>query len=167
MTVGLYSKTARSGIAATQDYAKKKGYDGTLDGIRKFRRDVLLATKQPPDSRDGDEKILANSEITRFGDFYTSSMLRDLIFHVQEYSYTLPELEVALETLGLRFLGFQFSSNKPLKTYHARFPNDPQSGNLANWAIFEQENPDTFTGMYVFGVQKPMHELSTADPMSS
>ncbi len=166
MTVGLYSKTARSGVAATRNYARRKGYDGTLDGIRKIRRDVLSAIRQPPDLRDDDEKILANSEITRFVDFYTSSMLRDLIFHVQECAYTLPELQTALENLGLRFLGFRFRSNKPLKAYHTRFPNDPRGDNLENWAIFEQENPDTFSGMYVFGVQKPGPELATADSTS-
>ncbi len=157
MTIGLYSKIAKSRVVPTQDYAKKKGYDGTLDGIRKFRRDVLSAIRKAPDARNEDEKILADSEIVQFIDFHTSSMLRDLVFHVQEYAYTLPELKDVLKTLGLRFLGFQFNSSKPLRAYHQRFPNDTHGDNLDNWTIFEQENPSTFLGMYVFGVQKPMH----------
>jgi hypothetical protein len=41
--------------------------------------------------------------------------------------------------------------------YHRRFSDDPTGINLGNWARFEGDHPDTFAGMYVFWVQKPLN----------
>jgi hypothetical protein len=41
-----------------------------------------------------------------------------------------------------------------LHAYKRRFPDDPAATNLAQWQIFENDNPYTFAGMYQFWVRK-------------
>jgi len=41
-----------------------------------------------------------------------------------------------------------------LNRYRAGFGEDPTCTNLRTWARFEAENPDTFTGMYRFWIQR-------------
>ena len=53
----------------------------------------------------------------------------------------------------LNFLGFEFSS-PVIRAYKNRFPNDPSATNLDQWHIYEEENPNTFIGMYQFWIQK-------------
>ena len=36
-------------------------------------------------------------------------------------------------------------------------PGDPAATNLRNWALFEADNPDTFTAMYQFWIQKAVN----------
>jgi hypothetical protein len=53
----------------------------------------------------------------------------------------------------LNFLGFEIDSSV-IQDYKNRFPNDSLATNLEQWLIYEEENPDTFIGMYQFWVQK-------------
>ncbi|MGZ5929261.1 MAG: hypothetical protein ACXWLX_08595, partial [Rhizomicrobium sp.] len=55
---------------------------------------------------------------------------------------------------GLTFLGFEIN-NATLQAYMRCFPDDPSATNLSHWEAFENENPDTFSGMYRFWIQKP------------
>jgi hypothetical protein len=41
-----------------------------------------------------------------------------------------------------------------LRAYKRRFPDDPAATNLDHWHDFEDDRPDTFSGMYVFWVQR-------------
>jgi hypothetical protein len=45
---------------------------------------------------------------------------------------------------------------RALCQYRARFTDDPAATNLRNWTRFEADNPDTFSGMYRFWIQKPI-----------
>ena len=54
---------------------------------------------------------------------------------------------------NLNFLGFEIDSSV-IQAYKNRFPNDPSAANLDQWRIYEEENPDTFRGMYQFWIQK-------------
>ena len=66
------------------------------------------------------------------------------------------DLKVIVDFLkdhGLNFLGFDINSSVIL-AYKKRFPNDLSATNLDNWRTYEEENPDTFFGMYQFWVQK-------------
>ena len=47
------------------------------------------------------------------------STLRDLLFHVQEHRYTLPQIQICLSELGLKFCGFQ---NQNIIKKFGRFP---------------------------------------------
>ncbi len=92
-------------------------------------------------ARDG---VAEMARLRQRDSFFTASECRDLLFHVQEHRFTLPQIEAALETLGLDFLGFEFPGAKPAAL-----------ASLADWHRFEAENPETFAGMYEFWVRKP------------
>ena len=86
-------------------------------------------------------------------DFYVTSECRDLLFHVQEHRFTLPQIKETLGNFCLHFIGFQLEPHV-IYEYRARFPDDKSKTNLDHWNDFEREFPDTFVGMYRFWVQK-------------
>ena len=89
----------------------------------------------------------------RPSDLFTISACRDLLFHVQEHPVSLTEIERFLQENKLVFLGFDVSADV-VQSYRTRFPGDRAATNLAKWQLFENENPDTFVGMYQFWIQK-------------
>ena len=92
--------------------------------------------------------------LTMSGDFYSMSDCRDLLFHVEEHRFTLPQLKGVLRGAGLEFIGFLVDSSVA-SAYSTRFPNDKSRTDLDLWHRFETEFPDTFAAMYDFWVQKP------------
>ena len=85
---------------------------------------------------------------------------RDLLFHVQEHRFSLPQIEAMIGRLGLRFLGFEFpDSGATLARYRERF-KDPLD--LKSWHRFEMEFPDTFSRMYQFWVSLTASASSAA-----
>jgi SAM-dependent methyltransferase len=149
MSIGLYSKKARRVILKLQTLAKKHGYKNDAEGMKAFRRrilDFLITGELVQDDLN---------DLLFFRDYYFMTMYRDLVFHVQEYDYEIPELEKILQSLNLEFLGFSVDS-KILKKYTDRFPADKNMNNLANWDAFEQENPSTFREMYYLWLKKPL-----------
>jgi len=140
MNIGLYSQLARTTITKAQKHAKESGFQPTREGIRAFRRHVL---NELPDGHE-------IKPVSWQKDFYTLSDCRDLIFHVQEKCYTLPELKETLDELGLNFLTFRFRSPRLMREYTKSFPGDPDKNNLINWHKMEQNYPRMFIGMYQF-----------------
>jgi hypothetical protein len=80
----------------------------------------------------------------------------DLVFHTQEHRMTLPEIKGFLAGEGLQFLGLEVD-RATARQYAMRFPADTAMTDLGCWHAFEQDNPRTFEGMYVFWVQKAAH----------
>jgi tetratricopeptide (TPR) repeat protein/SAM-dependent methyltransferase len=142
MQVGLYSELARQQIVAARRFIAERGYGSGAADIRRARQDLIAAAADP---------LL--KEVTGFGDFYTVSDCRDLLFHVQENRLTLPRIAAFLREAGLRFLGFDLDMSVRGR-YAAQFPDDPAMTNLDQWHIFETQNPRTFIGMYQFWVQR-------------
>ncbi len=142
MRIGLYSELARRAVVLGREYIAAQGYAPTARDIRRFLREIHAL----PD----DHPLAA---LRKMRDLYNLSECRDLLFHVQEHRFTLPQIEDALDTLGLRFLGFKLRN---IHDYRRRFPDDPRMTSLDNWHVFEQEHPDTFREMYNFMVQKPL-----------
>ena len=142
MKIGLYSKRARRNVIAAQEFVAAGSYAGTTDGIRRCRQDILCLPN------DSDVR-----GVTRSLDFYAVSPCRDLIFHIQEYCHSLPEIEDMLEELALRFIGFELRDPSLYGAYRKRFPEDRTLSDLTNWHEFETAYPDTFAGMYQFWVQ--------------
>jgi SAM-dependent methyltransferase len=141
MRIALYSELARRQVVAAHRYIAERGYGRTADDIRQFRQDMLALPADNP------IRVLAQSP-----DFFSISECRDLLFHVQEHRFALPQIAAFLETAGLDFLGFEISQDN-LRRYDARFPHDRARTDLANWHVFEQAKPMTFRGMYHFWVQ--------------
>ena len=101
MRIALYSEIARKNIAETREFISKKGYDNSPKDIRECRTEIMNMTT---DSNSRMQTII-NSK-----DFYSLSACRDLLFHVQEHRFTLPQISNALKKMGLIFIGFDCGS---------------------------------------------------------
>jgi len=145
MKIGLYSELARCPVAAAQAFARAGGgYPASADGIRAFRQAVLALPEGDP-----------VRGIVMARDFYSLSECRDLVFHVQERCFSIPEIERALAQLGLGFIGFEFADRAITEAYRQRFTDDGGGALLENWHAFEQGNPAVFAAMYQFWAEKP------------
>ncbi len=143
MKVGLYSQRARDWVSTTQEWRDRNEFDASVDSIRRCRHDILRLAGDDPKAR-----ALGSS------DFHTMSGCRDLLFHVQEHRFTLPQLERILEDLGLRFLGFELENPALARSYRALFPEDTKMTDLRLWDELEAKHPNVFSGMYQFWCQK-------------
>jgi tetratricopeptide (TPR) repeat protein/SAM-dependent methyltransferase len=136
MKIGLYATAARRQIDAARALVQQLGFPATDEGIRAARQAILSLPMAHP-----------ARGVLGFVDFFSMSGCRDLLMHVQERSYTLPEIARDLETLQLRFLGFQVPA-----TVQARFLAEYPGRwlDLSAWDAFESAHPDTFAAMYQF-----------------
>lgn len=139
MLLGLYSELGRRDLDPARALIARCGYGSEPDDLRRFRTDVLALAEDDP---------VRGIALLR-DDFYNLSMLRDLLFHVQETRFTIPTLRAALAEVGLDFGGFvvapEISSG-----YLERFGQAADPTSLEQWEAFERERPDTFSGMYQF-----------------
>jgi len=142
MHVALYSELARADIVETRNFIATRGYQANVSDIRRCRQDILALDESSP------KKAIACRS-----DFYTSSNCRDLLFHVQEHRFTLPQIKDLLADSGLTLLGIRHDADVLLR-YRAQFPDDPACADLDRWHTYEQQNPHTFASMYQFVVQK-------------
>jgi 2-polyprenyl-3-methyl-5-hydroxy-6-metoxy-1,4-benzoquinol methylase len=140
MQLGLYSQSARRDVVAARAFIAERGYSSDVLAIRRSRQDLI-------------ENFAQSERLTSMRDFYVTSECRDLLFHVQEHRFTLPQIKEILGNLCLHFIGFQLEPHV-IHEYRARFPDDKSKTNLDHWNDFEREFPDTFVGMYRFWVQK-------------
>ena len=92
--------------------------------------------------------------LTQSEDFYSTSAVRDLLFHVQEHRFTIPQISEILINFKLEFLGFDIPNPSIKNEYSKIFPNDKKNILLENWHQFEIDNPETFGAMYQFWVKK-------------
>jgi SAM-dependent methyltransferase len=140
MRIGLYSELARKSIVEVRKEITLLGVETSESEIRKFRRSL---------AESNDEN---HQQLTKSSDFFSLSMLRDLIFHVQEHRFTLPKIQDCLDELGLKFCGF---GNKNIVSRFKGFHNKgSDTSDLALWHQFEESNPKTFSGTYQFWCQK-------------
>jgi len=142
MRLGLYSRLARADVRVARAWIAERGYGATADDIRRCRQEMI--------AQDGGGQF---AQLTISPDFASTSACRDLLFHANERQLGLEEIRSFLADENLAFLGFELEA-RVLAKYRARFPNDATMTNLANWHLFERENPSTFGGMYQFWIQK-------------
>ena len=142
LKLGLYSDIARQHIVKIREFIKKKKFKNTSEDIRNCRDQITKQNEDP----------LLHKVINNF-DFYSTSGTRDLIFHVQEHRFTIPEISQILKNFNLEFLGFTL---RPIvkEKYFQFFPDDKSNLSLENWSRFEVDNPEIFKGMYQFWVKK-------------
>ena len=141
LLIGLYSEKARQDVIKAKDFAKKNKFENSFSGIRSFREAIFK------EKNDLELKRLATGR-----DFYSISSVKDLIFHAQEYRFTLPEIFKMLENLNLEFLGF--CDSKVKNKYSKLFRNDKKNTSFSNWNEFETLEPLAFFKMYTFWVRK-------------
>tara|TARA_B100000965_G_scaffold399657_1_gene420017 strand:- start:102 stop:587 length:486 start_codon:yes stop_codon:yes gene_type:complete len=140
MRIGLYSELARQEIVKIRKEITLQKVGTSESEIREFRQSLAK-------SNDRDHQ-----QLTKSSDFYSLSTLRDLIFHVQEHRFTLPQIKNCLDELGLKFCGF---INKDtilnFKNFHGK---GADIYNLELWNQYEKSNPRIFAAMYQFWCQK-------------
>lgn len=143
MKLGFYSELARRDIVKARAMIAGQGYGTTANEIRACRQYLL--------DMDRHENL---GLAVRALDFFSISSCRDLLFHVQEHRLSLTTIGGFLQDNNLSFLGFELDP-RVVSAYRLRFPDDSTLTQLEHWQSFENENPDTFFGMYQFWIQKP------------
>ena len=141
MKIGLYSELARADIVRLG--TNLASADDPANRIRSYRHEIIALPDDAPLKR-----VLA------LHNFYTLSECRDLLFHVEEHRFSLPEIGRCLDALDLKFIGFEMRERAVIDRYRARFPDDPGALNLDNWHLLETDNPHIFVGMYQFWVTR-------------
>ena len=144
LRLGLYSQIARRWITDARQRIQEMGLSPTPEAIRGFRQRIIHG--QEP----GVEKMV------KMSDFFDLDSFRDLVFHVQEHQFTVPQLKDMLDRQGLRFLGFYDLSRPRYQAFVERFPDPASLLDLDCWAAFEEDHPDTFVAMYKFWCRKPL-----------
>jgi SAM-dependent methyltransferase len=142
MYVALYSELARQGVAAVRAFIAERGYQRTAADIRRFRQDLVTLDHDLP------LEILLTSP-----DFFSTSGCRDLLFHAQEHRMTIPRIKSFLRDNNLKLLGFQLDA-EVVELLRHHFPAHDAANDLDLLHVFETENPQTFSTMYHFWVQK-------------
>ncbi len=140
MHVGLYSALARADVRAARRFLAERGYGANADDIRRCRQEILSLPDGNP-----------VKEVAHYSDFYATSECRDLLFHVQEHQFSIPELKYLFEASGMTFIAF---ASAALQTDRMRFPGDKSMTDLDQWHLFELDHPKAFVNMYQFWVQK-------------
>jgi len=140
MNIGLYSNLARKHIVKIRKELKQLEIGSDDNAIRSFRSDLMS-------SAEGHHKKIRTSS-----NFYSLSEIRDLLFHVKEHRFTIPEIKDCLAELKLEFCGF--SSGVNLRDFKQIYSDDKDLYNLEKWSQFEELNQNTFIGMYQFWCQR-------------
>ena len=143
LRLGLYSSTARRHVLAVQDTVRQRRLEPTPDNIRAFRQELLAKEQTTPPTHP-----------VRIPDFYDLSGCRDLLFHVQERDYTLPQIAEFLASAGLAFVGFDFDDPSVMTYFQAQHPAPEALVDFRIWADFEAQYPEVFIGMYQFWCRK-------------
>ena len=86
MNIGLYSELARQDILKVRQEICECGYWFKFAEMRSFR-DTLIKS----------DKYHHEKYQKYHSDFYSLSTLRDLLFHVQEHRFTVPEIKACLQ----------------------------------------------------------------------
>ena len=140
MKIGLYSELGRQDIVEMRKEISKAGFRSSNVEMKSFRNNLVKSDK------DHHRLILKSS------DFYAMSTLKDLLFHVQEHRFTIPQIQECLDDLGLKFCGFE--SSTILADFKLSNPDEDDLYNLDKWQTYEVKQPRTFSGMYQFWCQK-------------
>jgi len=144
MHVGLYSECARRNLAVARNRLLANGYspEQTIGALRRSRQDIIAAS-------NGDAAL---ADVLKLPDFYSMSEYRDLLFHKQEQTFTIPRIARFLDENDLQFIGFNVGDDT-LAAFQSRFSRQREA-DLAAWHEFETGRPATFQGMYQFWVQR-------------
>ncbi len=96
MKIGLYSEVARRSVVEARAYIAEQGWAATAEDIRRARPQIAAHFADAPEESPA-----------RWRDFLNMHECRDLLLHVQEHRFTLPQIAEALDTLGRNSSGGQ------------------------------------------------------------
>jgi len=140
MKIALYSRLARETITRAHARIEALHLPADNQGVRAFRQRLMQG-------REVGVESLVDSE-----DFYTTNTCTDLLFHVLEHSFEIPQLQQMLDELALEFLGFELPHSGTRQDFLRQYPH--QYRDLPAWTAYEAAHPDTFEAMYVIWCRK-------------
>ena len=140
MKIGLYSEMARQHIVEMRQEIRKAGIGSSDAAMKSFRKTVMKSDQNH------------HKRILNFSDFYSLSELKDLLFHVQEHRFTIPQIQNCLSQLGLEFCGFE--TPEIISQFKLTNTGAGDTYDLDRWHKYEETNPRVFMGMYQFWCQK-------------
>jgi len=140
MKIGLYSELARQDIANIRQEIKQQNIDASDKEMTSFRDMMIRSDKDH------------HRQITKSPDFYSFSTMKDLLFHVEEHRFAIPQIGDYLNQLGLKFCGFETKQIVSHFKQTNKAKDDPYD--LEKWQAYEEANPTAFAGMYQFWCQK-------------
>ncbi len=140
--LGLYSEIARQAIVAARLDIAKRGVRPDVESIQSYRAEIIQAGPDHP-----------LRGLLHRSDFYTLSTCRDLIFHVQETRYTIPQIAQILADRRLIFQGFNLDQ-VAMSQFKKAYPHEGALYDLQAWHDYEQKHTQTFQGMYQFWAKK-------------
>jgi SAM-dependent methyltransferase len=155
LKIGLYSKRARCAVNAVRKIIKERQLAPTQAAIRTVRREILGANRN---------SVLAG--LLRWRDFFTLSGCRDLLFHVQEHQFTLPQVAELAHSAELTILGLSTKHlpREAVRAYRNMAPSDVRMADLGKWEAIEARLPSTFEDMYVIWCRTPRGEELACAP---
>jgi len=142
MLVGLYSVSARKAINVGRAFVSERGYRSTPEDIRACRQ-ALIANEY------------LRRELGSIHDFFTMSDCRDMLFHVMEHQFTIPQIKAFIVEQHLSFLGFDIDPENVAR-FQQQFADPAALIDLDCWERFEAANPRAFIQTYLFYVQSPV-----------
>ena len=142
MRIALYSELGRKYIVKTLDEIKSSDISSNIADMKYFRNKIIKSDKDH-------HKWISFSD-----DFFSLSSMKDLLFHVQEHRFTLPQINNCLYNLGLKFCGFE--ENYKVNKFKLQYCNYGDIYDLNKWNLYENDNPFTFSNMYQFWCQKDL-----------
>jgi SAM-dependent methyltransferase/Tfp pilus assembly protein PilF len=147
MRVGLYSDRARAPITQfKKNFSSMRNLSCSVNASEiESLRSIRNVAKEFPE--------FSATWILKTKDFFYSSGFRDLILHEQEMTFSIMMIKRLLSEYDLNFIGFDLPKGIELK-FLSEFKDRSKLFNLAYWDLFEETNPDVFSGMYQFYVQK-------------
>jgi tetratricopeptide (TPR) repeat protein/SAM-dependent methyltransferase len=137
LSIGLYSQIARRAVVEARAHIARQAYPTTLKGIQLLRRDLML--NKPPE---------LTAVTSPASDFWTTSECRDLLFHVNEHHFTLPQIGAMLQAHGLEFLGIEFGNESDRTRYLSGQRSSMAVRDLGALHLFEIEHPEVFGDTY-------------------
>ena len=140
MLIGLYSEKARENIINIRETINSLKIKTTKKNIINFRKDIFENNNTKWNS------------IKYSPDFYSTSGVRDLLFHVKEHRFTIKKIRSYINKLGLVFLGFE--DTYVLDRFRKTYDQIDDLYNLDKWEDFERNNSRIFSGMYQFWCKK-------------
>ena len=143
MKIGLYSELARRDIKEVQKEIAVLSFEASEANLKKIRKSLAESSEEN------------HQRLTTSSDFFSLSTLRDLIFHVQEHRFTIPQIRNCLDELGLNFCGFE--NKGVVSNFRELHGDEADICDLELWHQYEESNPQAFVGMYQFWCQKRLH----------
>ena len=142
MRIGLYSAFARSHIQIIRAKIANNALSSNRNDMLQLRNKMI------------NQKYPELNTLKTSPDFYCVSTLRDLLFHVQEHQFTIPQITEILKQLGLIFIGFEFRGNREKEAITTAYGQREAIFDLNKWHDFEILKPRLFSNMYQFWAQK-------------